>query len=467
MVFGFGRKKKKETDEKPHKEYAHDSFNEDTKAQISPPHRPGSMGTVHISNSGVPTPYTSEDQLTEDLLVENIAQVLAKFDAQREQHATHTIKDIRDKTEPMINELIQMGRTLEQDDLNVESIDKHLAIIVVRGKKQVIDVIRRGVTHLPNVNSIEDAIKTEIILRQTLKKVGDVLGRQTRVIHIFAKKHANRFKDNLAAMKTEHNDIQNILNRYNQANLDSKNISDELDKLVKRQKDHVKKIQKIADIDSNIKDTKSHISKIELSISEIKSSTSYKEYMSKLSEIQGAEQKLSKVQAEINAQFAKISRPLGRYEYGSSLDKEQQKVLASLVTNPSNVICTDNLDTISTILLNVRRAVATKSISVKDLEKTIAALANTADEIESYASKIEECKKHHKELSDLAKSAKPIGLEEYENNLSKMMSMLDDNQTRYTSLKTEIKEDEIAISNMRSDIQIRLRQHTGIKYEIT
>ena len=31
-----------------------------------------------------------------------------------------------------------------EDNLKVDDIDKHLAIIVVRGKKQVIDVIKKG-----------------------------------------------------------------------------------------------------------------------------------------------------------------------------------------------------------------------------------------------------------------------------------------------------------------------------------
>ena len=41
-------------------------------------------------------------------------------------------------------ELIKIGNVLEKDDLNMDDVDKHLAIIVVRGKKQVIDMIKKG-----------------------------------------------------------------------------------------------------------------------------------------------------------------------------------------------------------------------------------------------------------------------------------------------------------------------------------
>ena len=41
--------------------------------------------------------------------------------------------------------------------------------------------------NLMQVSTLDDAKKLDYFLNQLLKKVGDVLGRQTRVIHIFAK----------------------------------------------------------------------------------------------------------------------------------------------------------------------------------------------------------------------------------------------------------------------------------------
>ncbi len=42
------------------------------------------------------------------------------------------IKSLRNNTEPLIKELIMIGDALEHDDLQVDEIDKHLRIIVVR-----------------------------------------------------------------------------------------------------------------------------------------------------------------------------------------------------------------------------------------------------------------------------------------------------------------------------------------------
>lgn len=484
MVFGFGRKKKQNTDSDSNKTSDKNNQNTaDSKQQrVSLPHRRGSMGSIQTdaaafsrvndngpdnnSASFSSAPSQSQQQSQQQLSIDDIPLTLSQFDSQMQQHTISAIRDIRNKAEPMIEELIQMGRDLEQDDLNIDSIDKHLGIIVVRGKKQVIDIIRRGVTRLPDANSIEDAMKIESVLRQILKKVGDVLGRQTRVIHIFAKKHANKFKDNLAVMNSQHAEIRDILNKYNKTNSDSQHISDALTRIKQRQGNHTKRLQKISDISSDTEELKSKTSGIKSSISEIKSSSSYAEHVRLLAEIRNCDLQLRRIRAEINSQFAKISRPLGRYEYGSSLDKSQQKILANLVADPASVVHPSNVDTISTILSNVRRAVASGSISVKDLEKTIAMLAETADAVGQFASNVAESEKQHKDLLALSKSAKPAGLDEYERNLSKSVALIDDNLARLSALRTEIQEDNVAIPDMISEIQILLRQHTGTQYEI-
>ena len=57
-----------------------------------------------------------------------------------------------------------------------------------------------------------------------------------------------------------------------------------------------------------------------------------------------------KIKNQINTQFTKISRPLSRYEYASSLDKEQKSILSNLVSEPFDVLTSENHDSIITIL---------------------------------------------------------------------------------------------------------------------
>ncbi len=122
-----------------------------------------------------------------EIKLSEIQKIIKDFLDLRNAQTLTEIKLLRDHTSPLIKELASIAHSLENDDLKVDDIDKHLRIIVVRGKKQVIDVIKKDATDLPEVSSFDDIINMNNVLNHKLKKIGDVLGRQTRVIHIFAK----------------------------------------------------------------------------------------------------------------------------------------------------------------------------------------------------------------------------------------------------------------------------------------
>jgi len=161
----------------------------------------------------------------------DVPKIVTDLNQLRKSQIISEIKYLRNNTEPLIDDLMKIGNVLAKDNLNVDDIDKHLAIIVVRGKKQVIDVIKKDVVHLPEISSIDDAKKLNSSLNQILKKVGDVLGRQTRVIHIFAKKYANQLKENLAVMNKNQSEIHKLLKNYDSAKSTSDEIIDALNQI--------------------------------------------------------------------------------------------------------------------------------------------------------------------------------------------------------------------------------------------
>lgn len=449
MVFGFGRKRKTGDGR------SHDG----SRALRSEPHGLGHDAAAAGSDNRGDAP---DLRITPD----KVSEIVSEYGRRRQKRAVSEIRDIRDSVEPMVEELMGMGRALEHDDLNVDSIDRHLAIIVVRGKKQVIDVIRRSVAPLPAVASIESAAKAESELRQLLKKMGDVLGRQTRVIHLFAKKHANQLKSNLEVMNSRHSEMRAILDRHNEADSESGEIVAIADGLARRRDDLRKKTQRVRDMSAEFELLESRVSESRSELTKIKSSKEHAEYLRLLSDAEKCDAQMSQIRAEISTQFSKISRPLGRYEYGSSLDKAQQKVLAGLVADPAGTVHPENVETISVIFSNVRRAVATGSISAKDVEKTIAMLAETTGMVGPLADRVAECDGRRGDLESKARAAKPADLDECEAKLSKAVLQHKDTGHRMEALRAQIKDDGSAILDMSADLQMRLRQHTGVRYEI-
>ncbi len=396
----------------------------------------------------------------------DIPKIIADLKQLRESQTTSEIKHLRNSTAPLIEELIRIGNVLEKDSLKVDDIDRHLAIIVVRGKKQVISVIKKDVVPLPEVKTIGDASKLNSLLGQILKKVGDVLGRQTRVIHIFAKKYAEQLKNNLEVMNSNHAEIQKLLKNYQ----DGKDLSeqilksvDEIDK-IKKSKEH--KIAKISETKNLLQKTNASVSLIENSVEKIKSSEHYKKYLELESSLDSLTNKKSQIKNSIYAQFTKISRPLSRYEYGSSLDKEQKNLLTQLVNDPFDILLPKNRDPIITILENVKKGIVSGSISVKDQDKSMQQITEVEESLDSLISRVLE---HSEKLNSLQNELDSYDLTEFnnkKNDLEKNHSLQKALQLKLESFQEEVNECEAKIPAVICEVQTMMQNYSNTKYVV-
>ena len=403
---------------------------------------------------------------TKDVSLDDVENIVSDLDKLRESQTVSEVKHLRNSTAPLIDDLIKVGNVLEKDTLNVDDIDKHLAIIVVRGKKQVIDVIKKGVVSLPEVSSIEDAKKLDNSLNQILKKVGDVLGRQTRVIHIFAKKYATQLKDNLEVMNQNHSNIHDILQNFENTQSTSGEILDALKKIESLKSTKIEKTQKIVDTNNELESTKEYLTTVEKSISEIKSSDEYRKYIESKKSLDSFENEKTKIKNEIDSQFTKISRPLGRYEYASSLDKEQKNILSKLVENPFEVLTSQNKDSVIVILENVRKGITSGSISVKDIDKTLSQITETEEALDGFISKVSEYFQKHQKLSDELNSLRSEKLISLESELTKTSDSKNDLEFKSETFQGEVDEIDTSIPQLVSQIEKKLRTFSNTKYTV-
>jgi hypothetical protein len=406
------------------------------------------------------TPQNKEIVLSD---VENVVSDLINL---RTSQTIFEIKHLRNNIEPLIIELLKIGHVLENDDLKVDDIDKHLAIIVVRGKKQVIDVIKKGVTNLPEISTIEDTEKLNSSLNLILKKVGDVLGRQTTIIHIFAKKYANQLKENLEIMIQNHSEIKNILKNFESTKSSSVEISNILKQIKNLQDSKIGKLQKITDTDNNVKSLQEKISLMSDSIEKVKSSDDYKKYLELKNKLDTFASQKSKIKNNISTQFTKISRPLSRYEYASSLDKEQKNILNKMINEPFDTLISKNKDSIILILENVKKGVSSGSISVKDIDKTLLQITETEEILDGFIKQVEEYYEKYQSIQNDMNSLKPDNLDSLEHELIKNTSFMEDSEQKSKTLQAEIKEDDLKIPQLVSEIERKLRVFSNTKYTI-
>ena len=403
---------------------------------------------------------------TKEISLSDVEKIVADLGKLRESQTVSEVKHLRNNTAPLIDDLIKVGNMLEKDTLNVDDIDKHLAIIVVRGKKQVIEVIKKGISSLPEVSSIDDAKKLDTLLNQILKKVGDVLGRQTRVIHIFAKKYATQLKDNLEVMNQNYSDIHDILQNFENTKSNSDEISDTIKKIDTLKSTKLTKTKKITDTNNEFESTKERLSSLEKSIEEIKSSDDYKKYIESKKSLESFENIKSKIKDGINSQFTKISRPLGRYEYASSLDKEQKNILTKLIENPFDVLTLENKDSIILILENVRKGITSGSISVKDVEKTLSQITETEEALDGFIFQVSEYFEKHQKMSDDLNSLRSEKLTSLETEFTKTSDSKDDLELKSETFQGEVDEIDSTIPELVSKIEKKLRSFSNTRYTV-
>lgn len=424
MVFGWGKKKQEET----------------------------SGGEIHQNK---------------EISLADVPKIISDLSALRKSQTLSEINNLRNKTAPLIEELMKIGNVLEKDDLNMDDVDKHLSIIVVRGKKQVIDMIKKDVVSLPKISSFDDAEKLNSVLNLILKKVGDVLGRQTRVIHIFAKKYANQLKENLAVMNSNHSEISDLLKNYNSTKSLSEETLDAINQIKNLKELRTKQSRKIENITKNTITINEKISTLHNSIDEIKSSDNYTKYLALKNTLDEFVEQKSMIKTQINTQFTKISRPLGRYEYASSLDKDQKNILSNLVSEPIDVLPSNNYDSIILILENVRKGIISGSISVKDVEKTSLQITETEESLDGFIKLVSEYNEKYKQIQNDVTSLMPSDLLSLESDLAKTTLLNDESNLKSKTFQGELDEIDSKIPKLVSEIEDKLRQFSNTKYTIS
>jgi chromosome segregation ATPase len=385
----------------------------------------------------------------------------------RKTQTLREIKSLRNNTSPLIKELAGIAKTLEKDDLKVEDIDKHLRIIVVRGKKQVIDVIKKNSEDLPEISSFDDILEMDNILNQKLKKIGDVLGRQTRVIHIFAKKYAEKLKEILAQMNSNHQEIQKLITNFQDTTSDSFKITELLDRIKNLENDSLSKTQKISELENNLDVFQNKIKNLQDSIEKIKSSESYSEFLKLNQKLSSFNDTKIHIRNEIDAQFTKISRALSRYEYGSALDKEQKSLLTQLINDAFEALTPKNKDSIIVIFENVRKGILSGSVSVKDAEKSMSYITETEELLEEFIKKINTFAEQKNEIQNQLSVFDDSELSTLEKDLEKTLRNKHDDELKISSLRKDIDENHTNIPMMVSKIENKLKRFSNTDCHIT
>jgi len=369
---------------------------------------------------------------------------------------------------PQLVEMLKIANELEQDDLKTDDIDKHLKVLVIRGKKQVISTIQNEVSTKPSkIKSVDDVLQYNIETTQMIKRVGDALGRQTRVIHIFAKKYAGKLKSNLSKLNLDKDEIQELVNNYNKLENDASYILETLKKIEETNKTLEEKKIRIDELKNSIEKIKEKIESSKQEIKKFKETNEYSQFLEIKNKIEAFSKVQYQIKNEIDLQFTKISRPLNKYSYVSSLEKPQKLLMKTLTENPFKVLIPENKDDIIVILYSVRKSIESGSISVKDTSKSINQIDKTSEMLDDFIKKISDYNLKKKELEKNLGMFNVTELHQKESELDKAVSNKSSFESKIQYLDNEITDTNEKIPQLIRDIETKLRNISSTSYKIT
>jgi len=402
--------------------------------------------------------------LEKQVTLSEINVIIKENQVQRLKKITENAKSIKDVVELERKNIIQIISQLESDTLKVDDVDKHLKLLIERGKESVILGLRKETAvNLPSTEKYSDIVNLNIEIGQMLKRIGDILGVNTRVMHIFARKYAEKLKEHLSEVATKKAELQKFVDEHTKFESTVATILQMYEKIKGSQKEVEEKNKELSKIKEEIKNYDKMIQSIELGIQNSKSKSEYQEFLKIRKEMDALALEEDKIKHEIDLQFSKISRPLGKYSYISSLEKPLKRIMEELIANPSKVLIQGNKDSIVEVLHAVIKAVVAGNVSVKDTTKAVQQIEETINRLDEFL----------KMKSDLSQKRDSSGnrlgifniseLEEKEGELIKTRDKKRHAELVAKNLENAVNDVIMHIPQLGRDIEIKLKEISGTR----
>jgi len=401
------------------------------------------------------------------ILLSDVPNVVDEIRSIRTKTIIAETKTFKNKIKSSCETILHIAIDLERDTLNVDDIDIHLKRLVERGKKEVISIIKReSIVQLPEINSYDDVKNFNAIAGRMLKKIGDSLGRQSSVIHIFAKKYAGKLKDDLKVMTDGNDEISTIITNYSELETKIEQILNTMNKIEQSKKLIIDLGEQEKLTTKTIDDLIATIDSDEKGIKNIKNSSEYTEFLQINEKLDSLSSEKNKIRNEIELQLTKISRPLNKYVYVSSLDKPLIKLLANLIANPYNELIDSNKRDIIQILESTRKGVQSGSVSVKDTDKSLAQIDETLSFIDTF---IEKIASFNNSKNDLENKLSVFSSEELRQKESQLTRHQNDKlalETKIESRENELRNTIELIPKHVKSLESILNQISAVQYTI-
>ena len=214
-----------------------------------------------------------------EVTLHDIPNLLTDITNLRQKTLIAEVKSFQKRIQSDSKILLSIADELGKDNLNTSDMDPHLEILVNRGKKEVISSIQNEFRiDSASIDSFEKVINFQKNASRGIKKVGDMLGKHSRVIHIFAKKYAKKLKDDLRILTDNLAEVNTLISNYDLNQELLSEIKHSLNDFADMKKDIEKQERRKSQLKNLVEDETQNQTNLIKEIEEMKSSSEYEKF---------------------------------------------------------------------------------------------------------------------------------------------------------------------------------------------
>lgn len=403
--------------------------------------------------------------IVREIHLEEAQQIAADAYKRRSEQTITEASNTLHRTNDLIRELVGIRRELESDDLRMDDVDKRLRPLAVRGKKMLIEALKSNAVEIKPIRTYTDMVRAGEELGHHLKKTGNILGKQTRAIHVFADKYAGRLKQILEEIDGNRKSVLSAVAKHQNDSGLADSVTEGVDNIRALENSARENANKGKAAEHEKEQAESRIQQVSGEISAFKESEEYRGFLRLKDTMKAEEAARASLTMEVATQFTKVSRPLGRYAHISA-DKDQKALLRRVLDSPYETMNRQDMDGVIMLLERVRKAVLSGTISVKDTDKAVDAITQTQEAIGGFVERASGIATRIRDTSEMIRNSDPARLYALEEQLESLREAKAGAGKKIEDMSNATRLAASAIPTELVRVQESLRRLTGTRYQV-
>ncbi|MEM2759595.1 MAG: hypothetical protein QXU32_13015 [Nitrososphaerales archaeon] len=361
-----------------------------------------------------------------------------------EEIKPHAIQ-FRNKFQIIINSIKLVGKQLDEAKVSEDQVAQQFIPVINDAKNTMLSAIRKETSdQLHEIRTFEDVVALKDRAKGLLNRLGETGGSHSRTMHSFFGKHAKVLKLELGLLEKEIKRLDELIDRYVEKTSSLVDCKESITKISSATNTEKELVAKQKEILSEMQELRSAENKYVKKIEDFKNTEVYSSYLKSKEELAKMNNGINNLLSDVNAAFARISRPLSKYTYEVGLDKESNYLMQSIMENPVNLMRDVKIDSIIEVLNKLKEGIEKGRVVTKNPEKDLENITVLTANLNDYVRRYNELDSSARELRDRTFTVDTElegmhkGLEQIRNDIRQKESYLNDYIQKINSARSII-----------------------------